>query len=59
MAELATNAKNDEEVIAKLHKVTIQAGCDRMLLHKCLLGGVSPRGGRSWGLHLAKLHKFV
>ena len=23
MAELATNAKNDEEVIAKLHKVTL------------------------------------
>ena len=26
MAELATNAKNDEEVIAKLHKVTVCAG---------------------------------
>ena len=32
MAELATNAKNDEEVIAKLHKVTAWAGCDHMLL---------------------------
>ena len=43
MAELATNAKNDEEVIAKLHKVIAQAGCDRMVLYKCLL--VRPASG--------------
>ena len=42
MAELATNAKNDEEVIAKLHKVTVQAGCDQKLVRKRLLVGSAP-----------------